>query len=173
MQIYIHTLYTHTNTYNGMDYWCTSVMGTQYIDTLHYRTLRTHIFLSKNASTSNHNQRSINCSLKKYTFTFIPITNWVIAPTYWVINFRFRGFFSIACGAAFMKYWPFVILMNLPTDIQPNFIFLTIDTYMISYRPPNIYTQSSHLPSVCPSMSYLWMDIIYQPLDRYSGPDLV
>ena len=43
-------------------------MGTQYIDTLHYRTLRTHIFLSKNASTSNHNQRSINGSLKKYTF---------------------------------------------------------------------------------------------------------
>ena len=88
----------------------------------------------------------------------------------------FRGFFrlfGINCDAAFFKYLPFVILMNLPTAIQPNFIFLTIDTYMISYRPPNIYTQSSHLPSVCPSKANLWMDIIYQLLDRYLGPDPV
>ena len=38
---------------------------------------------------------------------------------------------------------------------EPNFIFLTIDTYMIPYRPSNIYTQSSHLPSVCPSKANL------------------
>ena len=63
--------------------------------------------------------------------------------------------------------------MNLPTAIQPNFIFLTIDAYMISYMPPNIETQSSHLPSVCPSKANLWMDIIYQLLDRYLGPDPV
>ena len=68
MSIYIHTLYTHAYTYNGMDYWCTSVMKTLYIDTLHCRTLRTHIFLSKNAPKSNHNPHGINCSLKKDTF---------------------------------------------------------------------------------------------------------
>ena len=33
---------------------------------------------------------------------------------------------SITCGAASLKYLPFVILMNLPTFIQPSIIFLAI-----------------------------------------------
>ena len=37
----------------------------------------------------------------------------------------------------------------------------------------NIDTQSSLLPSVCPRKANLWMDIIYQLLDRYLWPDPV
>ena len=36
-----------------------------------------------------------------------------------------------------------------------------------------IYIQSSHLHSICPRKANIWMDIIYQLLDRYLGPDPV
>ena len=177
IQIYIDTLCTHIYTYNGMDYWCTSVMGAQYIDThlLHYRTLRTHNFLSKNAPTDPHPyQTKIHVALfapsKKTPSHFH--TNyhlhWLrITPTYWVINFWFRGFFrlfSITCGAAFLKYFPFVILMNLPTVIQPNFIFLTIDAYMISYRAPKRYIYTKFSPAFGLSKEGKFMNGYYLPI---------
>ena len=184
-----HTHHIHVNIHTYTLYTCIHIQWNELLmhlcdeDIIHRHTslenLNEHIF---SFLKTHPNQTTIHMTLtapsKKtpYLHTFMSITNWVITPTYWVINFWFRGFsrlFGITCGAAFLKYLPFVILLNLPTAIQPNFIFLTIGTYMISYRPPNIYTQSSHPPSVCPSMSYLWMDIIYQPLDRYLGPDLV
>ena len=105
--------------------------------TLHYRTLRTHIFLSKHAPTDPHpHQTTIHIALtapSKETPSYFH-TNYQL---HWLhhfylfsyINFWFRGFFrlsSITCGAASLKYLPFVILMNLPTFIQPSIIFLAI-----------------------------------------------
>ena len=54
-----------------------------------------------------------------------------------------------------LKVFAIRYIDDLPTAIQLNFIFLALDTYIIPYRPSNIYAQSSHLPSVCPSKANL------------------
>ena len=69
-----HTHHTHTNIHPYTLYiyihiqWNGLLMHLIHRHTLHYRTLWTHIFPSKNALTLNHNPRSINCSLKKDNF---------------------------------------------------------------------------------------------------------
>ena len=149
--IHMHSVHIHNIQWNGLlMHLCDGDVIHRH--TLHYRTLRTHIFLSKNAPTDPRpHQTTIHVALtalSKKTLSYFHNNyqlHWLhITPTYWVINFWFRGFFrllSITYGTAFLKYLPFVILMNLPTAIQPNFIFLTVDDLLQASK--YIYTKFS------------------------------
>ena len=158
-----HTHHIHVNIHTYTLYTCIHIQWNGLLmhlcdgdvihrHTLHYRTLRTHILLSKNAPTDPHpHQTPIHVAWtapSKKTPSYFHTNcqlHWLhITPTYWDINFWFRGFFrlfSITCGVAFLKYLPFVVLVNLPTAIQPNFIFLTIDDLL--QAPKYIYTKFS------------------------------
>ena len=166
-----HTQHMHANIHTCTLYTCIHIQWNGLLmhlcdgdvihrHTLHYRTLRTHIFLSKHAPTDPHpHQTTIHIALtapSKETPSYFH-TNYQL---HWLhhfylfsyINFWFRGFFrlsSITCGAASLKYLPFVILMNLPTFIQPSIIFLTFGNALLM-------TSSSFSWAPTPNLSPWW-----------------
>ena len=77
-----------------------------------------------------------------------------------------------------------ILCINGLSAIQRHILTATYSRptqfYFLDYRclndllqTSNMYIHTSHLPSACPRKENLWMEIIYQLLDRYLRPGLV